>query len=211
MKRFILLGPPGTGKGTQAVALCQKLDLSHFATGDLLRAAIANQTDVGKAAKEFMDQGHLVPDQVVIDIISEAIKTPKAGGFILDGFPRTLPQAEALQKVLSENNKLINKVIFLDTPDEVIVERLASRRSCKCGAVYNLKSKPPKIADICDSCGLTLYIRGDDKPETIKVRQERYRQDTKPLIAYYTDAGLLIQISGDGSQEEITDLILKLL
>ncbi len=211
MKRFVMLGAPGAGKGTQAAAICEQLNLSHFCTGDLLRAAISNQSDVGKAAKVLMDQGRLVPDQVVIDIISEAIKTSNPNGFILDGFPRTPIQAEALKAVLDSRNEAIDKVIFLDTQDEVIVERLASRRSCKCGAIFNLKSKPPKTENVCDSCSGSLFVRADDKPETIKVRQEQYRRDTKPLIAYYTEAGLLIQILGDDSQEQVTSKILKLI
>lgn len=211
MKRIVVLGPPGTGKGTQAVILAKKFDLSQLAPGDILRAAAAQKTSMALKAKEYMDQGLLVPNQIIIDLIIEAIKGAKPGGYILDGFPRTIQQAEALTKFLADNQQQLDRAIFLDTPDDVIVERLASRRSCKCGAIYNLKSKPPITADTCDHCGSTLFIRSDDKPETIKVRQEQYRKDTKPLIAYYTDAGLLSQISGDGSQEEITSKILQLL
>ncbi len=214
-KRYVLLGPPGAGKGTQAEKLCGELKIPHLATGDLLRAAVANQTPVGLEVKPFMESGRLVPDEVVINVLMEAIETAKKkklSGYVLDGFPRTFRQAEALEKVLKKRKEKIDLVILIDTPDEVIQERLSTRRSCPdplCGAVYNIKSKPPKKANVCDLCGKQLVIRSDDQPETIRVRQKQYWHDTAPLVDFYERRGNLCHVPGDGSLEEVAELILQ--
>ncbi|HYF49304.1 MAG TPA: adenylate kinase [Planctomycetota bacterium] len=214
-KRIVLLGPPGAGKGTQAQWLCDALDLPHLATGNMLREAVANSTPVGQVAKPFLEQGKLVPDDVVVDVVIEAIEKCKElapGGWILDGFPRTLRQAEAFKKVLIKRKEKIDRVILINTPDAVVQERLMQRRSCPdplCGAVYNLKTKPPQKPDTCDRCGKKLVIRDDDRPETIQKRQQQYWHDTAPLIDYYERAGQLVEISGEGSLHEVAGRILE--
>jgi len=215
VKRIVLFGAPGAGKGTQAQWLCDALDLAHLSTGDMLRAAVAQATPVGLKAKSYMEGGKLVPDDVVVGVVVEAIaKAVKEmpNGYALDGFPRTLPQAEALREMLAQRNENINLVILINTADEVVLERLTQRRSCsdpKCGAVYNLKSKPPKKEGVCDVCGKAVIQRNDDKPETIRVRQQQYRRDTQPLVAYYKQAGVLVDLPGGGSIYEVAGRILE--
>ena len=214
-KRIVLLGPPGAGKGTQAQLLCEELRIPHLATGNLLRAAVANRTPVGVTVQPYMEAGKLVPDEVVIAVLMEAIDSAKVnmpGGYVLDGFPRTLLQAETLKKVLNARGEEIDLVILIDTPDNVIEERLAERRSCPdplCGAVYNLKTKPPKVAGVCDLCSKPLVIREDDRPTTIRVRQAQYWQDTAPLVDFYKNRGLLLQVSGSGTMHEVAEQILE--
>jgi adenylate kinase len=213
-RRIVLLGPPGAGKGTQAELLCDALDIPHLATGDLLRAAVAHHTPVGLTVKPYMEAGHLVPDEVVINVLMEAIESAKEkspGGYVLDGFPRTFRQAEALEKVLRRRREKIDVVILIDTPDEIIQERLSSRRSCPdplCGAVYNIISKPPKRNNTCDLCGKALITRDDDRPETIRVRQQQYWHDTAPLVEVYDRRGLLFEVPGDGELDQVAALIL---
>ena len=224
-KRIILLGPPGAGKGTQAQQLCSELRIQRLATGDRLREAIAKETPVGKLAKPYMEKGDLVPDDVVIKLLIEAIDHidysaaddmvaafGNGPGYVLDGFPRTVLQAEALKKVLKERGEKIDKVILINTPNEVVCERLAARRSCPdplCGAVYNIFTKAPKIAGKCDLCGRDLVIRDDDKPGTILHRQERYWAETRPLIAYYKLEKILTEVDGSGSLDQVHNAVLR--
>ncbi len=210
---LIMLGPPGAGKGTQAKMLVEKLGIPQISTGDMLRAAVAEGTELGKKAKEYMDKGQLVPDEVVIGIVKERLSKPDCEkGFILDGFPRTVPQAEALDKILEEMGKRIDYVINIVVPDEEILKRLTGRRTCKkCGAMYHVIYNPPKQEGVCDKCGGELYQRDDDKEETIKNRLKVYAEQTAPLVDYYRKKGVLVDIDGTKSINEIFEDILKAL
>ncbi len=206
--RIILLGLPGAGKGTQAKILTEELNIPHISTGDILRKAIEDKTPLGLKAKEYIDKGHLVPDDLMINLIKERIKRKDCReGFLLDGFPRTMPQAEALEKIST-----IDKVIKLKVEDEVAIERLSGRRTCKkCGAMYHIIYLPPKREGICDRCGGELIIREDDKREAILKRLEVYREETRPLIGYYRKKELLTIIDGGRSKEEvIKDLLISI-
>jgi len=210
---IIMLGPPGAGKGTQAKMLVERLGIPQISTGDMLREAVKEGTELGKKAKEFMDAGKLVPDEVVIGIVKERLAQPDCEkGFILDGFPRTIPQAEALDKVLEELGKKIDYVINVAVPNEELITRLTGRRTCRqCGAMYHVVFNPPKEEGKCDKCGGELYQRDDDKEETIRQRLEVYEAQTAPLIDYYGKKGVLYNIDGTGSIEEIFQGILKVL
>jgi adenylate kinase len=201
--RLIFLGAPGSGKGTQAKRLAQKFDLKHISTGDILREAIKAKTKLGLMAKGLIDAGEFVPDNVVLDLIKEVLtKRPK--GFIFDGFPRTLAQAEGLEDILRELTMNITGVINLKVPDELIIERLEARRLCRnCGQEYNLKTKPPKRENVCDLCGGEIYRRPDDAPEVVKNRLAVYYQKTKPIEEYYRSRGLLAEIDGSRSFDEV--------
>ncbi len=202
---IILLGPPGGGKGTQAKKIVEKYGIPHIATGDILREAVAKGTELGKKAKEYMDRGELVPDEIVIGIVKERLKQPDCEkGFLLDGFPRTLRQAEALDDMLNELGKSINAVIYIDVPEEEVVKRIAYRRTCKnCGAVYHLIYAPPKEEGKCDKCGGELYQRDDDKEEVVRQRFKVYMENTAPLIDYYEKKGLLYRVDGTKSIDEV--------
>ena len=206
---IILLGPPGGGKGTQARFITEKFGIPQISTGDMLRDAVTNKTDLGLKAKEYMDAGKLVPDDLVIKIVEERLKRDDCkDGFILDGFPRTLLQAEALDKILTRMSKKIDYVINIDVPAEDIVKRLTSRRICKkCGNIYNLLSNPPKIDGKCDICGGELYQREDDKEETVRRRLQVYKEDTEPLIMYYKSKGVLKTIDGRKDIDDVKNLI----
>ncbi|MFZ8863471.1 MAG: adenylate kinase [Thermocrinis sp.] len=199
---LVFLGPPGAGKGTQAKLLSQRMGFLHLSTGDLLREAVKNQTPLGKKAKEYMDRGELVPDELIVQLIEETM--PKDGNVILDGFPRTVNQALALEEMLRVKGEKISKVLFFDVPDEVIIDRLSGRRVCsKCGAVYHVKYNPPKVEGVCDLCGGTLVQRDDDKEEVVRKRLEVYRKQTQPLIEFYQKRGIIYKLDAGKGVEEL--------
>src|SRR5262245_31189868 len=210
---LILLGPPGSGKGTQGEALREDHRLPYYATGDILRAAVKEDTDVGKKAKEFMDAGELVPDEVLIGIISERVEEEEASdGFILDGFPRTVPQAEALDSELNGLGRKLTAAILIEVPEEEIVKRLGGRRTCEDnGHVFHIDFNPPKQDGVCDVDGSALIVRDDDKPEVIKKRLEQYREKTEPLIDYFEKQGILQRVDGDDDPDDVAEHIRGLL
>ena len=211
--KLILLGAPGAGKGTQAEVLCKELDIPTISTGNILRAAIKNGTPVGLQAKAYMDAGKLVPDEVIIGIITERVAQEDCkNGYILDGFPRTIPQAESLTEALAANGEAIDFALNVDVPDANIVNRMAGRRAClKCGATYHIQFAAPKKEGICDKCGSELVLRDDDKPETVQKRLEIYHDQTHPLIEYYEKKGVLHTVDGTQTMEDvfknITDIL----
>jgi adenylate kinase len=206
---LILLGPPGSGKGTQGERLQEDLDLPYYATGDILRAAVKDGTDVGVKAREYMDRGDLVPDDVLIGIIAERLESGEADhGFILDGFPRTVPQAEALDAKLVELHRSITAVVQIDVHDDEIVRRLSGRRVCvEGGHVYHVDFNPPKVDGVCDIDGSELIVRDDDKPEVVRHRLVQYEEQTFPLVGYYNDQALLNHIDGDKDPETVEESI----
>ena len=210
---LILLGPPGAGKGTQAQRMVDRYHIPQISTGDILRAAVKESTPLGMKAKGFMDQGQLVPDEIVIGIIEERLKAKDCNaGFILDGFPRTIPQAEALQPILTRIGKKIDYVINIEVDPEELVRRLTERRTCKnCGAMFHILFQPPKKEEICDRCGGTLYQRADDKEETIRTRLKEYEKQTAPLIQYYQGKKTIRSVQGLGGPDQIFDQITRLL
>ena len=204
--RLILLGLPGVGKGTQAKILAQRQGLLHISTGDMFREAAAAGTELGKRAQEFMSAGALVPDEVTIGMLLERIAKPDAAvGLMLDGFPRTIPQAEALDKALAAQGSQIDAVLYIQVPDAELVARLTGRWSCgNCGAIYHMQTKPPKAAGVCDECGGQLSQRADDQPATVNARLETNRAWTEALADYYGKQGKLQAIGGTGSPDDIT-------
>jgi adenylate kinase len=204
--RFIvLLGPPASGKGTQAAQLREALNLPHIASGDLFRENLKNETELGLKAKAYMERGELVPDDVTIAMVMERLSRPDcADGALLDGFPRTIAQAEALDRELAAQGHKISLVPYIAVPDEVLVERVAGRRICRtCGEAYHVRFNPPQQPGVCDQDGGELYQRDDDKPETVRKRLEVYWEQTSPLIDYYRRKGVLVEINGDQSIEEV--------
>ena len=202
--KIIMLGAPGAGKGTQAKMLAEKYGIPHISTGDIFRANIKNGTELGAKAKEYMDKGLLVPDELVVDLIMDRFKADDCkNGYILDGFPRTIPQAEALDAALAANGEKIDYAVNVEVPDENIVNRMSGRRACVgCGATYHIVNIPPKKEGICDKCGKELVIRKDDEPETVKKRLEVYHEQTAPLIDYYKNEGILRVIDGTTGLEQ---------
>ena len=206
---IIMLGPPGAGKGTQAAVLSGKLGVTTLSTGNILRAAIAEQTPVGLSAKSYMDKGELVPDDVIIGIVKDYLETHDLGaGCILDGVPRTVAQAE----ILDEMGVPIDAAISLEVSDDAIEERMSGRRTClKCGATYHVKANPPKAEGICDNCGEPLVVRDDDRPETVRQRLGVYHAQTEPILGYYEAQGKLLRVDGTAGVDETSEKLVKLL
>jgi adenylate kinase len=202
---LVLLGPPGSGKGTQGERLNEDLRLPYYATGDILRAAVREETELGKTAKGYMDAGDLVPDEVIVGVIVEALGSEEArDGFILDGFPRTTPQAEALDAKLAELGRAVNAVLLIDVSDDEVVRRLGGRRTCEeNGHVFHVEFNPPKVEGVCDVDGSKLIVRDDDKPEVIRKRLATYHEKTEPLVGYYDSRSVLRRIDGAQTPEEV--------
>lgn len=210
---ILLMGPPGAGKGTQAEVLTEKFNIPHISTGDMFRAAVKEGTELGKKAKECMDKGALVPDEVTVGIVKERLaKDDCKKGFLLDGFPRTVEQADALKKILEELNLPDIRVLNINVPKEELVERAVGRRICKgCGKTYHLKFNPPKKDGVCDACGKELYQRADDTAETMNERISVYEASTKPLIDYYKSQGVYEEVDGKLAIDKVSDALIKLL
>jgi adenylate kinase len=209
---LVLLGPPGSGKGTQAERLQEDLRLPYYSTGNILRAAVRDGTELGREAKAYMDRGDLVPDDVIIGVIAERIAAHEAeDGFILDGFPRTVGQAEALEARMDELSKRLTAALLIEVSDEEIVRRLGGRRTCPNGHVFHVEFDPPEQEGVCDVCGADLTIRDDDKPDVIKNRLEQYREKTEPLVAWYEERGVLERVDGEKDPDEVDEDIRALL
>ena len=211
--KIIMLGAPGAGKGTQAMLIAEEYGIPHISTGDIFRANIKNNTELGKKAKEYMDQGLLVPDELTCDLVVDRISQDDAkNGYVLDGFPRTIPQAEALTEALKKRNEAIDFALDVDVPDENIVSRMSGRRAClNCGATYHIVFAAPKKEGVCDMCGKELVLRDDDKPETVQKRLTVYHEQTQPLIDYYKNAGVLHKLDGTKDINDIFASIKELL
>lgn len=211
--KIIMLGAPGAGKGTQAKKIAAKYEIPHISTGDIFRANIKGGTELGMKAKTFMDQGMLVPDEITIGMLMDRIHEDDcANGYVLDGFPRTIPQAESLAKALGAAGEAIDFAVNVDVPDDNIVSRMGGRRACvACGATYHVQFNAPKQEGICDSCGEKLILRDDDKPETVQKRLNVYHEQTQPLIDYYKKAGVLKEVDGTKNMEEVFKDIVSIL
>lgn len=211
--KIIMLGAPGAGKGTQAKMIAEKYGVPHVSTGDIFRANIKNGTELGKEAKQYMDQGLLVPDELTVRILLDRVAQDDCkNGYVLDGFPRTIPQAEVLDSELSKLGDHIDYAIDVDVPDENIIKRMSGRRAClTCGATYHIEHVPPKTEGVCDKCGSELVLRDDDKPETVKNRLNVYHEQTQPLIDFYTEKGVLKTVDGTLAMEEVFAAITAIL
>lgn len=210
--RAILLGPPGAGKGTQAAHLAEGYGVPHVATGDILRTHRREGTELGRTAGSYLEAGELVPDRVVIDMVAERLSQDDAAGFILDGFPRTLPQGEALEELLGDLARPLQTVLWLDVPEEEIVRRLTGRRTCpECKTSYHLETHPPEEDGICDHCGVALIQREDDREELVRHRLQVYRRQTEPLLTFYRERGLLRDVDAVGPVAEVTERALAAL
>ena len=211
--KIIMLGAPGAGKGTQAKRIADKYHVPHISTGDIFRANIKNGTELGNKAKVYMDQGLLVPDNLVVDLVVDRLKQEDCKkGYVLDGFPRTIPQAEALDAALLVIGEKVDYAINVEVPDENIIKRMAGRRAClSCGATYHLEHIPTKVEGICDTCESELVLREDDKPETVKKRLDVYHEQTQPLIEYYTKKGILAEVDGTTDMAIVFNDIMKIL
>ena len=218
--KIIMLGAPGAGKGTQAKKIADRYQIPHISTGDIFRANIKEGTELGRKAKSYMDQGLLVPDELTLELIMDRFQNPDCAngyvlctnGYVLDGFPRTIPQAEALTAALEKNGDSIDYAINVEVPDENIITRMSGRRAClACGATYHVVYAPTKEEGVCDRCGEKLVLRDDDKPETVKKRLDVYHSQTQPLIDYYTKQGKLAEVDGTQSVDAVFDAIVKIL
>jgi adenylate kinase len=210
---LVLLGPPGSGKGTQGERLQEDLRLPYYATGDILRAAVRDETELGREAKEYMDRGDLVPDEVIVGVIADRIDSGEAlDGFILDGFPRTTPQAEALDAKLSELGRGVTAVLLIDVSDDEVVRRLGGRRTCEAnGHVFHIEFEPPAQEGVCDIDGSALIVRDDDKPDVIRRRLQTYHEKTEPLVSYYDSRSVLRRIEGEATPEEVAEQVRRTL
>ncbi len=211
--KIIMLGAPGAGKGTQAKMIAAKYGIPHISTGDIFRANIKNGTELGAKAKEYMDKGLLVPDELVVDLVIDRFKEPDCEkGYVLDGFPRTIPQAEALDKALAAIGESVDYAINVEVPDENIINRMGGRRACvNCGATYHIVYSPTKVEGKCDACGADLIIRDDDKPETVKNRLAVYHEQTQPLIDYYNGKGITREVDGTVDMNDVFEAIVGIL
>lgn len=211
--KIVMLGAPGAGKGTQAKMIASKYQIPHISTGDIFRANIKNGTELGKKAKSYMDQGLLVPDELTVDLVIDRLANDDCkNGYILDGFPRTIPQAEALDAALAKLGEKMDYAIDVDVPDENIVSRMSGRRACTgCGATYHIVYNPSKKGDCCEVCGEKLILRDDDKPETVQKRLNVYHEQTQPLIDYYTKQGVLKTVDGTCALDEVFKAIVEIL
>ncbi|MCI8372166.1 MAG: adenylate kinase [Lachnospiraceae bacterium] len=211
--KIIMLGAPGAGKGTQAAKLAEKYQIPHISTGDIFRANIKQQTELGKKAKSYMDQGLLVPDELVVDLVVDRLRAEDCkNGYILDGFPRTIPQAQSLDRALDEDGTKIDYAIDIEVPDENIVNRMSGRRTCPdCGATYHMVHMPTKVEGICDVCGKEIVLRDDDQPETVQKRLDVYHEQTSPLIEYYQAKKVLKEIDGTKEIEEIFQSLVEMM
>ena len=211
--KIIMLGAPGAGKGTQAKMIADKYSIPHISTGDIFRANIKNGTELGKKAKTYMDQGLLVPDELVVDLVVDRVgQEDCSNGYVLDGFPRTIPQAESLDAALEKLGSKVDYAINVEVPDENIVRRMSGRRACvACGATYHIVHIPTKVEGICDRCGSELILRDDDKPETVKQRLAVYHEQTQPLIDYYNDKKVLVEVDGTKDMNDVFTDIVKIL
>ncbi|MGP3981893.1 adenylate kinase [Streptomyces sp. KR80] len=212
--RIVLVGPPGAGKGTQAAYLAKNLSIPHISTGDLFRANISQGTPLGKQAQEYMNAGELVPDEVTIGMAKERLEKPDAAdGFLLDGFPRNLAQAEALDEILVEKGIALDGVLDLEVPEAEVVKRIAGRRTCRSDSAhtFHVEYKKPRVEGVCDECGGELYQRGDDSEETVRKRLEVYHRETEPIIDYYKAQGLVVTISALGKVAEVTQRAMEAL
>ena len=211
--KIIMLGAPGAGKGTQAKKIAEKYHIPHISTGDIFRANIKNGTELGKKSKTYMDQGLLVPDELTVDLVIDRVGQDDCkDGYILDGFPRTIPQAECLDAALEKRGEKVDFAIDVEVPDENIVNRMSGRRACVgCGATYHIKYNPTKVDGVCDACGEKLVLRDDDKPETVQKRLGVYHDQTQPLIDYYTKSGVLKEVDGTVDMEDVFQAIVEIL
>ena len=211
--KVIMLGAPGAGKGTQAKMIAEKYSIPHISTGDIFRANIKNGTELGKKAKSYMDQGQLVPDELTLDLIMDRFKEDDCkNGYVLDGFPRTIPQANVLEDALTKLGDKIDYAINVDVPDENIIRRMGGRRACtSCGATYHIEHVPPKKEGICDTCGQELVLRDDDKPETVKNRLRVYQEQTQPLLDFYSAKGVLRSVDGTQDMQDVFKAITEIL
>jgi len=211
--KIIMLGAPGAGKGTQAKKIAERYGLPHVSTGDIFRANIKNGTELGIEAKKYMDQGMLVPDELTVKILLDRVAQEDCkNGYILDGFPRTIPQAEVLDKALTELGDQIDYAVNVDVPDENIVNRMSGRRACvACGGTYHIVYAPTKVEGICDACGGELILRDDDKPETVQKRLSVYHEQTQPLIDFYNNKKILVEVDGTQEMNEVFDAIVRIL
>ncbi len=211
--KIIMLGAPGAGKGTQAAMIAEKYGIPHISTGDIFRANIRNGTELGKEAKTYMDEGKLVPDELTVRILLDRVAQDDCkNGYVLDGFPRTIPQAEVLDQELAKLQDKVDFAINVEVPDENIIGRMSGRRAClKCGATYHVEYMPPKKEGICDTCGSELVLRDDDKPETVKKRLEVYHQQTEPLIRYYSEKKILQNVDGTKDVKDVFGAIERIL